>query len=90
MTETDKELELKAWHLLLQDDAYRLDRPDDFHQTLIKRADELVLRDVIDLQEWQKLKNAADSVYDRTIQGLEKDQRDCVNVMLVDGVPGTK
>ncbi|MEE4180244.1 hypothetical protein [Pseudomonas viridiflava] len=30
MTRNDKQMELKAWHLLLEDDTYRLDLPDDF------------------------------------------------------------
>lgn len=84
MTETDKETELMAWQLLLEDDAYRLDKPDDYHRTLIKRADELVLRGVIDLPEWQKLKDTADSVHTQTTEGLAQDQRDCVNRMLIE------
>lgn len=84
MTETTKEMEVRAWHLLLEDDTYRLDLPDDFYQTLISRADELVLREVIDLSEWQQLKNAADAVYAKTLQGLSVCQRDCVDTVSID------
>jgi hypothetical protein len=84
MTETDKETELKAWQLLLEDDAYRLDKPEDFYQTLVKRADELVLREVINLQEWQKLKDTADSVYELTTRALAQNQRGCVNRIVID------
>ena len=83
MTKT-KEMEVRAWHLLLEDDTYRLDLPDDFYQTLISRADELVLREVIDLSEWQQLKNTADAVYAKTLQGLSVCQRDCVDTMSID------
>ena len=84
MTGTDKETELMAWQLLLEDDAYRLDKPEDFYQTLVKRADELVLREVISLQEWQKLKDTADSVYELTTRALAQNQRDCVNRIVID------
>jgi hypothetical protein len=84
MTGTDKETELMAWQLLLEDDAYRLDKPDDFHKTLVKRADELVLREVISLQEWQKLKDTADSVYELTTRALAQNQRDCVSRIVID------
>lgn len=70
MTKTTKEMEVRAWHLLLEDDNYRLDVPDDFYQTLINRADELVLRGVIDLSEWQRLKDTADEVHAKTLQGI--------------------
>ncbi|WP_256679808.1 hypothetical protein [Pseudomonas sp. Q1] len=36
MSETDLEMELKAWRLLLEDDAYRLDFPKDYRN---KHAD---------------------------------------------------
>jgi hypothetical protein len=84
MTNTTKEREVRAWHLLLEDDNYRLDLPDDFYQTLINRADELVLREVIDLSEWQQLKDTADEVYAKTLQGLSVCQRDRVDTVAID------
>lgn len=89
MTESQKEKEVRAWHLLLEDDNYRLDLPDDFYQTLISRADELVLREVIDLAEWQQLKDAAEAVYEKTLQGLSACQRDCVDTVSIDLGIGT-
>lgn len=80
MSETDVGMELRAWRLLLEDDTYRLDFPEDYYATLIKRADELVLHEVIDLAQWQLLKDAADLAYERTLQGLERGERDCLNV----------
>ncbi|MEE4071477.1 hypothetical protein [Pseudomonas viridiflava] len=84
MTRNDKQMELKAWHLLLADDTYRLDLPDDFYQTLIRRADELVLREVITLQEWQRLKDTADAVYEKTLQSLSTLQRDRLDTVSID------
>ena len=84
MTRNDKQMELKAWHLLLEDDTYRLDLPDDFYQTLIRRADELVLREVITLQEWQRLKDTADAVCEKTLQSLSTLQRDRLDTVSID------
>ncbi|WP_122454931.1 hypothetical protein [Pseudomonas viridiflava] len=84
MTRNNKQMELKAWHLLLEDDTYRLDLPDDFYQTLIRRADELVLREVITLQEWQRLKDTADAVYEKTLQSLSTLQRDRLDTVSID------
>lgn len=84
MTHSVKETELHAWHLLLEDDSYRLDLPDDFYQTLIHRADELVLRSVITLQEWQVLKDTADKVLLLTRQSLATHQRDRVDTVAID------
>ena len=84
MTRNDKQTELKARHMLLDDDSYRLDLPDDFYQTLIRRADELVLREVITLQEWQRLKDTADAVYEKTLQSLSTLQRDRLDTVSID------
>lgn len=84
MDNTEKHKELKAWHLLLEDDSYRLDFPDDFHQTLVVRADELVLREVINLEQWQKLKDVLDTVHRQTLQGLMAQQRDRLNTVSID------
>lgn len=78
MSENDLEMELKAWRLLLEDDAYRLDFPDDYHRTLIQRADELLLHEWITLDDWQLLKNAADDAHGFTLESLARDQRDCL------------
>lgn len=80
MSETDLEMELKAWRLLLQDDAYRLDFPDDYYDTLIRRADELVLHELIGLEDWQLLKDAADQAYQLTVEMLARNHRDCLNI----------
>jgi hypothetical protein len=43
-----------------------------------------VLRGVINLPEWQKLKDTADAVHTQTTASLAQDQRDCVSQMLVE------
>lgn len=78
MSETDLEMELKAWRLLLEDDVYRLDFPDEYHHTLIQRADELLLHEWITQNDWQLLKNAADDAYEFTLESLAREQRDCL------------
>ncbi|MFJ5299157.1 hypothetical protein ACIQAL_21815 [Pseudomonas sp. NPDC088368] len=60
MSMLSKKSKLEAWYLILYDDLYRADRPEDYHKALIRRADELVLQNIISLEEWQVLKNAAD------------------------------
>ncbi|WPO00236.1 hypothetical protein [Pseudomonas sp. MUP55] len=84
MEKSQKEMEIQAWHLLLEDDSYRLDWPDDFYQTLIHRADELVLREIINLEEWQRLKDAADAVHAQTLQNLAALRRDRVDTVGID------
>ena len=79
MSETDLEMELKAWRLLLEDDVYRLDFPEDYYATLLKRADELLRLELITLRDWQLLKDAADEAYARTTEMLARNQRDCLN-----------
>lgn len=84
MEKSEKAMEIRAWHLLLEDDSYRLDQPDDFYRTLINRADELVLREIIWLEEWQRLKDAADAVYAKTLQSLAAQQRDRLDTVAID------
>ncbi|MBN6776012.1 hypothetical protein JRG42_22055 [Pseudomonas granadensis] len=83
MSETDLEMELKAWRLLLEDDAYRLDFPEDYHHTLIQRADELLLHEWITRDDWQLLKNAADQAREFTLESLAREQRDCLKTSLL-------
>jgi hypothetical protein len=83
-----KSNELKAWHLLLEDDAYRLDQPEPFHASLIQRADELVLQEVLSLDEWQALKDVADDVYNRTLATLANGGRDRLDTRTFElGIP---
>jgi hypothetical protein len=39
---------------------------------------------VIDLSEWQQLKDTADEVYAKTLQGLSVCQRDRVDTVAID------
>ncbi|AZF15492.1 MULTISPECIES: hypothetical protein [Pseudomonas] len=84
MEKSEKAMEIRAWHLLLEDDSYRLDQLDDFYRTLINRADELVLREIISLEEWQRLKDAADAVYAKTLQSLAAQERDRLDTVAID------
>ncbi|MBF8779324.1 hypothetical protein [Pseudomonas fulva] len=79
MQEQDRNTALTAWRLLLEDDSYRLDWPDDYYRTLMTRADELVLSQLISLEDWQLLKDAADTALDYTRASLERQQRDRLN-----------
>ncbi|KQQ62484.1 hypothetical protein ASF84_26975 [Pseudomonas sp. Leaf127] len=80
MSETDLEMELKAWRLLLEDDVYRLEFPEDYHNTLIARANELRTREWISQEDWQLLKTAADQAYAFTTERLARNQRDCLKI----------
>lgn len=84
MGKSEKAMEIRAWHLLLEDDSYRLDQPEDFYRTLVSRADELVLREIISLEEWQRLKDAADAVHAKTLQSLAAQQRDRLDTVAID------
>jgi hypothetical protein len=61
--------ELTAWHILLEDCTYRLDQPDDYHRTLLARADELLGRNLIDRAQWRELRDLADSAYANAVEG---------------------
>ena len=80
MTQTDPAMEIAAWRSLLEDDVYRLGFPEDYRQTLLTRADELAARGVVSTQECHLLKDAADEAYKRTLEGLERNEKDCLNV----------
>jgi len=89
MNETEKDRELKAWRLLLEDDAYRLDYPRDYHATLIQRADELLQRAVLSRDDWQLLVTAADQAYEFTLDALCDRHNDClpVSTLLLPDIP---
>ena len=74
---------LTAWRLLYEDDAYRLDHLEDYHKTLVERADELRTSGLVTLEAWQMLKTAADAAYEQTETSLREHRRDCIkdNVM---------
>jgi len=80
MNETERAKEMAAWRYLFEDDVYRLGFPKDFHRTLMTRADELLARGVICESDWNLLKDAADQAYKRTCDGLERNEKDCVNL----------
>ena len=75
-----KRNELEAWRRLLEDDPYRLDQPEQFYESLIQRADDLVFQKVLNLDEWQALKRLADDVYSKTIVTLQAGCRDRLDV----------
>ncbi|WP_300633413.1 hypothetical protein [Pseudomonas sp.] len=80
MSQTELEMELKAWRLLLEDDVYRLDFPQDYYDTLCARADELLTREWINRDDWQLLHEAAQQAYTFTVEMLERDRRDCLDL----------
>lgn len=81
MPATDRSTALTSWRLLLEDDSYRLDKPDDYYATLLQRADEMVLDGLISLEDWQLLKDAADTALQQTQASLARQQRDCLSLM---------
>jgi hypothetical protein len=80
MTDTTLRNAITAWRLLLEDDSYRLDWPDDYHATLLERADEMKASGLIGEHDWQLLKDAADTALQQTRASLEQQQRDCLSI----------
>ncbi|MBA1204985.1 hypothetical protein G7009_25030 [Pseudomonas capeferrum] len=78
MNDDNRKTALTAWRLLYEDDAYRLDHLEDYYKTLMARADELVLRGLLSLEDWQLLKDAADAAYRQTVSSLDRQERDCL------------
>lgn len=66
----EAERELAAWHVLLDDNDYRLEYPEDYRPTLYQRAEELRLRGLIDCMERFELKEWANAAYTYTLKEI--------------------
>ena len=60
---------LAAWFHVLENRAFRMSSPDDYHGELLRQADELDRRGIISWQEWRDLRLQADAAYLRAIAG---------------------
>lgn len=43
---------LALWYRVLEDKVLRMDSPDDYHEELLRQADEMDRRGIITWQEW--------------------------------------
>ena len=60
---------LAVWYRVLEDRALRMDSPDDYHEELLRQADEMDRRGIICWQEWRDLRLEADAAYLRAVAG---------------------
>lgn len=60
---------LAAWYVLLESRALRMDSPDEYHEELLRQADEMDRRGIISWQEWRELRLEADAAYLRAVAG---------------------
>ncbi|WP_229610246.1 hypothetical protein [Pseudomonas putida] len=60
---------LAGWFRVLEDRALRMDSPDDYHEELLRRADEMDRQGIISWQEWRDLRQEADAAYLRAVAG---------------------
>lgn len=60
---------LAAWYVLLENRALRMDSPDEYHEELLRQADEMDRRGIISWQEWCELRLEADAAYLRAVAG---------------------
>lgn len=60
---------LAAWYQVLEGRAFRMDSPDDYHEELLRQADEMDRRGIITWQEWRDLRIEADQAYLRVVAG---------------------
>lgn len=60
---------LAGWFRVLEDRVLRMDSPDDYHEELLRRADEMDRQVIISWQEWRDLRREADAAYLRAVAG---------------------
>lgn len=60
---------LARWFQVLEDRTLRMDSPDDYHEELLRRADEMDRQEIISWQEWRDLRREADAAYLRAVAG---------------------
>lgn len=60
---------LALWYRVLEDKVLRMDSPDDYHEELLRQADEMDRRGIINWQEWRDLRIEADEAYLRVVAG---------------------
>ncbi|MCE5976611.1 hypothetical protein [Pseudomonas sp. JR33AA] len=60
---------LAGWFRTLEDRALRMASPDDYHEELLRQADEMDRQGIISWQEWRDLRLEADAAYLRAVTG---------------------
>lgn len=60
---------LADWYRVLESRALRMDSPDEYHEELLRQADEMDRRGIICWQEWRDLRLEADAAYLRAVAG---------------------
>lgn len=60
---------LDAWHRVFENCAMRMDCPDSYHEELIRQADEMDRKGIVDWEEWRDLRVQADRAYLRAVAG---------------------
>lgn len=60
--------ELDAWYAQYDDDSYRHESPDAYHQALVQIAEQLRDKGAIDWDDWLRLKELADQAHDRALK----------------------
>ncbi|RON57827.1 hypothetical protein [Pseudomonas frederiksbergensis] len=60
---------LDAWHRALDDCSLRMECPDVYHEELLRQADEMDRRGIVNWEEWRDLRRAADEAYLRAVAG---------------------
>ena len=60
--------ELKAWYAVLDDQSYRLESPDAYHQALVSLAQALLDDGAIEWDNWLALKAMADEANTHAIE----------------------
>lgn len=60
---------LALWYRVFEASALRMDRPDTYHEELLRQADEMDRQGIIDWEEWRDLRVEADQAYLRAVAG---------------------
>ena len=61
--------------LVLESRTLRMDSPNDYHEELLRQADEMDRKGVISWQEWRDLRLEADAAYLRAVAGADYPSR---------------
>ncbi|WP_426234668.1 hypothetical protein [Pseudomonas sp. TWP3-2] len=60
---------LDSWYRTFENCALRMDCPDSYHEELLRQADEMDRKCIVDWDEWRELRVAADQAYLRAVAG---------------------
>ncbi|MHC8410726.1 hypothetical protein ACYZTR_11390 [Pseudomonas sp. Hz4] len=60
---------LDVWHRALENCSLRRDCPDTYHEELLRQADEMDRKGIVEWEEWRDLRVQADQAYLRAVAG---------------------